>query len=312
MAENNNPYYVNLMTSHYPWEDQYEEQSFQPDILEENSVKDVPLQKKLMRKSKYRIEEVILLVSAWINTSIDPMQGTLQKYATFWNQEATYYHENKTFSSDRDQKGLEHRWSAIQIAVSKFCGCFNQIKARNQSGLTENDKVPSKVAWPIFNEKAKKSKNSSPATSSPATPDSINCSEEECLTEGLSRPIGRKDTKERLKQGKDKHIASEITPAMLFIDEMKQDRKEKETKRTKLFDQIYVQEQERIKIEQARLQFAQEAQNIKKEKMRLKAMKQDERITVINTDGMPPLQVEYYNKLKMEILERQFGGGGSN
>ncbi|XP_020262990.1 glutathione S-transferase T3-like [Asparagus officinalis] len=293
MAENNNPYYVNLMTSHYPWEDQYEEQSFQPDIPEENTVKDVPLQKKSMRKSKYRIEEDTLLVSAWINTSIDPVQGTLQKYSTFWHRVATYYHENKTFSSDRDQKGLEHRWSAIQIAVSKFCGCFNQIEARNQSGVTENDKIMEAMqmfqsmqgasfqflhCWnelrfhpkwlcQFLMKKSKRSKNSSPATSSPATPDSINCREDECPTEGSSRPIGRKAAKERLKQGKDKHVASEITPVMLFIDEMKQDRKEKEIKRAELFGQIYVQEQERIKIEQARLQVAQEAQNIKKKKM---------------------------------------------
>lgn len=191
-------------------------------------------------------------------------------------------------------------FQSMQGASFQYLHCWNELRFHP------------KWLGQFSMKKSKKSKNSSPATSSPATPDSINCLEDECPTECSSRPIGRKAAKERLKQGKDKHMASEITPVMLFIDEMKQDRKEKETKRAELFDQIYVQEQERIKIEQAKLQVAQEAQSIKKEKIRLKAMKQDERIMAINTDGMPQLQVEYYNKLKMEIIGRQFSGGSSN
>ncbi|XP_020266830.1 uncharacterized protein LOC109842353, partial [Asparagus officinalis] len=150
-----------------------------------------------------------------LNTSIDLVQGALQKYSKFWHRVATYYQENKTFSSDRDKKGLEHRWSAIQTAVSKFCRCFNQIEARNQSGVTENDKVL--IVASNYGNDANVSKHA---------------------------------------RSKDKHIASEITPVMLFIDEMRQDRKEKESKRAELFDQIYVQEQERTKIEQAKLQIA--------------------------------------------------------
>jgi hypothetical protein len=136
--------------------------------------------------------------------------------------------------------------------------------------------------------------------------------EDEGNIEGMSRPIGRKAAKERLKKGKDKHIISEIAPVTLFIEEMKQDRKEKETKRAELFDQIYIQEQERIRIDQARLQVDQENHALKKEKLRLKALKNDERIMGMNTDGMPPLQAEYYNKLKMEILARQSDGGSFN
>ena len=36
---------------------------------------------------------------------------------------------------------LMNRWSTIQLATNKFCGCFDQIERLNQSGLTEKDKV---------------------------------------------------------------------------------------------------------------------------------------------------------------------------
>ncbi|KAF0924997.1 hypothetical protein E2562_015060, partial [Oryza meyeriana var. granulata] len=42
---------------------------------------------------------------------------------------------------DRSQSPLMYRWSAIQEAVNKFCGCISWIENRNQSGATIEDKL---------------------------------------------------------------------------------------------------------------------------------------------------------------------------
>ncbi|GAB2275098.1 hypothetical protein Dimus_039108 [Dionaea muscipula] len=96
---------------------------------------------KKSRGGNFSVEEDNLIVSAWLNNSIDPVQGNEQKHKAFWLRVWEYFHKNKQFTSDRTQNSLMHRWSAIQLATNKFCGCFAQIESRQQSGLTENDRV---------------------------------------------------------------------------------------------------------------------------------------------------------------------------
>lgn len=55
-----------------------------------------------------------------------------------------------------------------------------------------------------------------------------------------------------------------------------------------MFEKTFLQEQERLK------------QNA--EKMRMKQLKEEERIMSIDTSKMPPLQVEYIQRRQMEIL----------
>lgn len=52
-----------------------------------------------------------------------------------------FYETNTGNRAERTKSSLLHRWSAIQDAVSKFCGCVNSIENRNQSGLTIHDRV---------------------------------------------------------------------------------------------------------------------------------------------------------------------------
>jgi hypothetical protein len=41
------------------------------------------------------MEEDILLVEAWLNTSLDPIQGNSQKSTKFWDMILENYNENK-------------------------------------------------------------------------------------------------------------------------------------------------------------------------------------------------------------------------
>ena len=93
------------------------------------------------RSKNFTIQEDMLLISAWKNVSLDPIQGNNQTQQTYWSRITSYFNEHKTFESERSSSSLCNRWSSIQLCVSKFQGFCNQIDGRNQSGVGEQDKV---------------------------------------------------------------------------------------------------------------------------------------------------------------------------
>ncbi|XP_028072772.1 glutathione S-transferase T3-like [Camellia sinensis] len=97
--------------------------------------------KKPQRGGNFTTEEDSMLISAWLNINLDPVQGNEQKSKAYWLRVWEYFHQYKTFSSNRSQTSLMNRWSAIQLAMNKFSGCFAQIQRLNQSGKTEKDKI---------------------------------------------------------------------------------------------------------------------------------------------------------------------------
>jgi hypothetical protein len=50
---------------------------------------------KATKKANFSIEEDIVLVKAWLNTSMDPIQGNDKKVSKFWDRIWESYHENK-------------------------------------------------------------------------------------------------------------------------------------------------------------------------------------------------------------------------
>ena len=106
----------------------------------------IPIQQEPSTKQKHRarnftIEEGNLLVSAWLNISMDAVHGNEQKSGRYWDRVVEYFHTYKKFNSNRNGSSLMHRCSTIQLAVNKFCGYFVQIESRQQSGRNEQDKV---------------------------------------------------------------------------------------------------------------------------------------------------------------------------
>ncbi len=99
----------------------------------------------LTSKSRWRanftVEEDKLLVSAWLNTSLDPVHGNEQKHEAFYERIAAYFEEYKEFDSERTANSLSCRWSIINSCTNKFCGFLAQIESKNESGITEQDKV---------------------------------------------------------------------------------------------------------------------------------------------------------------------------
>ncbi|XP_031284938.1 uncharacterized protein LOC116143615 [Pistacia vera] len=79
---------------------------------------------KRSRGGNFTAKEDLLIVSAWLNTSLDVVQGNEQKHKTYWARLLEYFHKYKNFESECTQVSLMNRWSTIQLATNKFCGCY--------------------------------------------------------------------------------------------------------------------------------------------------------------------------------------------
>ena len=97
---------------------------------------------KKFRGDNFSIEDDLVLISGWLNISMDVVHGNKQKSKRYWQRVLEYFNKYKPESDcNRNQVYLMNRWSTIQLATNKFYGCFYQIERLNQSGLIEKDKV---------------------------------------------------------------------------------------------------------------------------------------------------------------------------
>ncbi|XP_035549737.1 glutathione S-transferase T3-like [Juglans regia] len=82
------------------------------------------------------------LVSAWLNTSLDPINRVDQSKHSFWARVHEYYEKNKKLTCcEHSSSSLTNRWSTIQHATNKFCGALAQIEGKSPSGVTEQAKI---------------------------------------------------------------------------------------------------------------------------------------------------------------------------
>jgi len=93
------------------------------------------------RTRNFSVQEDNLLVAAWLEISMDAVQGVDQPRAIYWERIHEYYHLHKEFDNDRNCNSLAHRWGIILEMVNKFCGWYGHVQRRAQSGTTEQDKV---------------------------------------------------------------------------------------------------------------------------------------------------------------------------
>src|SRR5438128_2428366 len=76
------------------------------------------------RGQSYSVKENMLLISASLNVSLDPVVRSNQSREAFWKRIEAYYQNNKDFPSTRNKKSMQGRWSTINIMVHKFCGYY--------------------------------------------------------------------------------------------------------------------------------------------------------------------------------------------
>ncbi|KAL6909822.1 hypothetical protein ACP4OV_001481 [Aristida adscensionis] len=260
------------------------------------------------RTKNFRDEEDRLLVSAWLNVSMDPILGTEQSQTSYWPRVYDYFHANKSFDSDRSQSSLMN-WSAIQHDVNIFCGCVTRsgatisdkckclytLQGRRQEEDKKNRKFASMHCWrilkdspkwmerrkqfraskPASNKKQKTKPNSSPSSAALGLSTGASGGDDGVAQDASKRPDGKKTEKKKLRQ------RATIEALDYLVAKMKEVDAEKELKKQERCDKAFALHEERIKLEREKFDYQreQEMRNkafaLEEEKMKLEREKFD-------------------------------------
>ncbi|XP_042988590.1 uncharacterized protein LOC122316116 [Carya illinoinensis] len=315
-------YFTNLLSQDPQLDPTYGGQSGSSPLTLHNSPTQPPNEpigvRKSVRGANFTPEEDKLLVSAWLNCSLDAVQGTDQKHSQLWEKIFEYFQQFKETTTERTIKSLIHRWSVIQKATNKFCAKLAQVEGLNQSGMTDQDKFDKakvmyqalekcsfqfehcwhllkdqpKWIWRTTKEDPKRRKTMSPSPTptrcSGSTIDSAFDMEADEVMENevieLDRPIGRKAEKGKRK------AQSKQAEENFQLRKMKLEAKKMVIEREKELAKIR-HEDERLRLEA--------------QKVELATKESDQRIMMMDVSGMPELQRLYFQQLQREIMARR-------
>ncbi|KAL7221417.1 hypothetical protein ACSBR1_023386 [Camellia fascicularis] len=256
--QQNGAYYTNLMNdgADYEFVDEPLHQGDQSSSI----FPQIETTKKSQRGGKFTTEEDSMIISAWLNISLDLVQGNEQQSKAYWLRVWEYFDQFKTFSFSRIQISLMNRWSAIQLVTSKFSGCFAKIQRLNLSEKTEKEKIddakklykelykssfPFEHCWyelrdqPKWREEysMKKQKTKKSGNSGQDNDASHNDNVD------LEKPPDRKTEKERLNKRKNKDRGNEEgSPILILLKDLKEDRKKMNDKKIEMYERSYLQE----------------------------------------------------------------------
>nr|XP_017245770.1 PREDICTED: glutathione S-transferase T3-like [Daucus carota subsp. sativus] len=80
-----------------------------------------------------------LLISAWLNVSIDPLVGTDQKTEAFWDRIHHYCEEDNPGIIKRGVVAMKKRWQRINEGAQKFGACYEEAQKTIGSGSNLDD-----------------------------------------------------------------------------------------------------------------------------------------------------------------------------
>ena len=138
------PGFVNLSSSQNTQTIDVESSQF-PSFSSQSSVGPKPLERR-----KWTAKEDLVLISAWLNTSKDPIVGNDQKAGAFWKRIEVYVNASPQLNGcpPRESSQCKQRWGRVNDSVGKFVGSFEAALKNKASGQNENDVM--KVAHEIF------------------------------------------------------------------------------------------------------------------------------------------------------------------
>ncbi|RID45011.1 hypothetical protein BRARA_I01769 [Brassica rapa] len=107
----------------------------------------VELRAERKEKKSWTVTEDILLISALLNTSKDPVVGHEQKSVVFWTRVAAYFSANTKLAASEKREGSQckQRWHKLNEAVCKFVGAYDAA-TRESSSITKK-KLCLEHAW---------------------------------------------------------------------------------------------------------------------------------------------------------------------
>ncbi|XP_024013538.1 glutathione S-transferase T3-like [Eutrema salsugineum] len=101
-------------------------------------------------RRKWTPKEDLVLISAWLNTSKDPVVGTDQKNTAFWKRIVDLFNSCPDLVGQprREVSTCKQRWGRINDHVCKFVGSYQAATKEKSSGQNDNDVM--KAAHDIF------------------------------------------------------------------------------------------------------------------------------------------------------------------
>ncbi|XP_020405690.1 uncharacterized protein [Zea mays] len=244
------------------------------------------------RSKNFRDEEDILLVSAWLNVGMDPIQGVDQTHGTLWRRIHEYFNANKKVEA-RNHSG----WS-IDDKVANACVMFKAEDPKDK-------KFSYLHCWKILKDKpkwmdrrkeigsAKKSATKKQKTTTNSSPASVaNAIAVDAPLGGADhdepscRPDGKKKEKQKLRQRSSMEVVDYL------IAKKKDSDLEKDLKKEERCNKAFALQEERIKLD--------------KEKFAFQRQLEEDRIIGLDLSTMNYKQQQYYEDRQNEILARRF------
>ncbi|XP_013594932.1 glutathione S-transferase T3-like [Brassica napus] len=92
-------------------------------------------------RHKWSPVEDVVLISAWLNTSKDPVTGNEQKAIAFWKRIAAYFASSPKLAGlpKREPSHCKQKCGKINEGVCKFVGCYDAATKQKSSGQSEDD-----------------------------------------------------------------------------------------------------------------------------------------------------------------------------
>lgn len=94
-------------------------------------------------RKAWTVQDDLLLISAWLNTSKDPIVCNEQKLGAFWKRISMYVTANAKAAGGikREPNNCKNRWQKINEIVTKFSGSYAAATRERASGQNDNDVI---------------------------------------------------------------------------------------------------------------------------------------------------------------------------
>ena len=147
-----------------------------------------------------------LQLSAWLNNSIDPIDGNCKKGEVYWKQVANEYNENSPVDRRRKATNCKDHWGKTNRKLVHFNGIWCRLKAAYASGRSDDQLMDE--AHQVYRSETRKCFTlvylwrviqNQPKWTRTYVEEGSNSNEASQRVEGETRPAGQKQAKSKLK-----------------------------------------------------------------------------------------------------------------